>query len=215
MKTFLTLAALATFSMATAQKTTPLKDFKSLTVGADLKVTIVKSNENKLVTNNVEEDELQIEVKNGTLILNGDANNIILYYKSALENIVAASDAQISGIDEIKTPSLSVTAASDAKVSLHINVKNLSTAANSDAVVTLTGIASDHQASFASDAVFNGQELVTQNTSIALSSDARGVITAKGTVKAVVSSDGSLKIYGHPKNVTETKGSDAHIEVVD
>lgn len=214
MKTFLTITALAAISLATAQKTTQLKEFKSVTIGADLKVTLVKSTENKLVTNNYEDDELQVEVKNGTLILNGDANNITIYYKNALENIVAAADAQITGTDEIKTPSLSVTAASDAKVSLNINVKNLSTAANSDAVVTLTGTATDHHASFASDAVFKGQDLITENTSISLSSDASGVITARGSVNAVVSSDGSLKIYGNPKKVTETKGSDAHIEVV-
>lgn len=214
MKTLFAIAALATVSLAAAQKTTELKDFKSLTVGADLKVTLVKSSQNKIVAGNAGDDELEIKIEGGSLTLNGDARDVTVYYKDVLESITAASDAHITGTDEIKAASLSITAASDAVVSLKVNVKNLSTAANSDAVVTLSGTATDHQASFASDAVFNGQELVTENTSIALSSDASGVITARGNVKAVVSSDGSLKIYGNPKKVSETKGSDARIVVV-
>jgi len=214
MKTILAITSLAAFNLAAAQKTTELKDFKSLTIGEDMHVNLVKSNQNKVVTNDIEESELEIEIKGGMLTLKGDDNNVTLYYKDALESVTAASDSEIIGTDEIKTASFSITAASDAKVALKLNVKKLTTTANSDAVVTLTGSAGEHDATFSSDAVFNGQELLTENTSIVLSSDASGVITAKGTVNATVSSDGSLKIYGNPKKVNQTKGSDAQIVVV-
>lgn len=214
MKTLLAITALAAFNLAAAQKTTALNDFKRLTVGADLHVKLVKSNENKLVTEGAEEGELEIDNERGRLTINGDAGQITLYYKDAPESITAASDAEVYGNDEIKTAQLSITAASDAKVDLRVNVQRLSTTANSDAQVSLTGKASEHQVALSSDARLHGQDLLTENTNIVMSSDASADITANGNVKATVSSDGSLKIYGNPKHVDQVKGSDASIVVV-
>lgn len=213
MKTLLSIAALAAFNLATAQNITGLKDFNNLTVGADLNVTLVKSNVNKLVVSG-DSKELQIQNEGGSLVLGGEAGAITVYYKSALENIVAGSDAVVTATDEIKSLTLSVTAGSDAKVSLNVNVKNLSTAAGSDAKVTLSGSAGNHAAAYASDAKLNAKELATDDTDIVMSSDASGDISAKGNVNATVSSDASLHIYGNPKNVAQVVGSDARIVVV-
>ena len=213
MKTLLAITALAAINLAAAQKTTSLKDFNSLTVGADLHVTLVKSNENKLVASGGD-DELQVQNEGGTLVLGGDAGSVTVYYKGSLENIVAGSDATVTATDEIKSNALTVTAGSDAKVILKVNVQTLTTAAGSDAHVTLSGKAGKHNAAYASDAQLNAKELATENTDIVMSSDASGDITAKGNVNATVSSDGSLKIYGNPKNVAQVVGSDAEIVVV-
>jgi len=213
MKTLLALAALATFNLAAAQKTSVLKDFNSLTVGADLNVTLVKSDENKLVTSG-EDEELQVQNTGSGLVLGGEAGTITLYYKGTLESIVAGADAVITTTDEIKSGTLSITAGSDARVMLAVNVKNLTTAAGSDAQVTVSGKAVNHTATYASDAQLNAKDLATENTTVVMSSDASGDITAKGNVTATVSSDGSLKIYGNPKNVSQVTGSDAQVVVV-
>jgi hypothetical protein len=214
MKAFYVMAALAAFNLAAAQKTIQLKEFKGLAVGADTKVTLVKSTENKLVVNGGDDEELGVENEGGFLTLNGADFDITLYYKNSLESISAASDAQVYSKEEINIKDFSITAASDAKVELTLNVKKLHTTAASDAQVILTGKATDHDATLSSDADLKAEDLLTENANIVLSSDASAVITAKGIVNATVGSDGSLKIYGKPKKVNEVKGSDAQIVVV-
>lgn len=213
MKALLALTALAAFNIAAAQKTIELKDFKSVTVGADTKVTLVKSSQNKLIVKGNDE-ELDIKNEGNTLIINGEELDITVYYKNNLESVLAASDASVYGKDEINAKEFSITAASDAKVELKLNVKKLNTAAASDAKVILTGKAQEHDAAIASDADLQAKDLTTENTNIVLSSDGSAVITAKGIVNATVSSDGSVKIYGGPKKVNEVKGEDGEIVVI-
>lgn len=215
MKTVLAITALITFQLAAGQKTIELKDFNNVNVGADAKVTLVKSSQNKLVVNGSDDDDLSVLDEGGFLTINGGEDlELTLYYKDNLESISAASDAEIRGKDEIKSTELTITAAADAKIELVINVKKLHTTVSSDAVVTLTGKATEHDAVVSSDANLKGQYLVTENTNIVLSTDGIAAVSAKGIVDAAVSTDGSLKIYGNPKKVNEVTSTDGHIMIV-
>lgn len=216
MKTLLAITALVSFQFAVGQKTIELKDFKNLYVGADSKVTIKKSSQNKLVINGSDEDDdLSIVNEGGSLKLNGGEDlDITLYYKDGLESISVEADAEVTGKDEIKAKEFTITAAADAKIELVLNVKKLNTKASSDAIVILTGKAEEHKAVVSSDANFKGEYLQTENTSILLSSDGTASILVKGIVDANVSTDASLKVYGNPKKVNEITSTDGHIKIV-
>ncbi|MFL9845170.1 GIN domain-containing protein [Flavobacterium rhizosphaerae] len=215
MKTLFTAAALAAFCLINAQQTIGIKPFKSISVGPDMNITMIKSNQNKVVINDADDDndELQVVDNGESLTLNGDGTATV-YYTEDLENITVAPDSNFSCNDEIKSNSLNLTAASDAIVTLAVNVKTLNTTANSDAVVTLIGKAKRHVANYSSDAVLNAKELETQDTIITLSSDAGAAITVKNTVDATVNSDAALTIYGNPGKVKQSKGEDAEITIV-
>jgi len=217
MKSLYVLTALAAFNLVAAQKTTQLKDFKSLTIGEDMKVKLVKSTENKLVSQgggDDDDDEIKIVNEAGALVLNGDDNDVTLYYKDALVSVIVGSDSQLNGDDEIKTKEFKLVASEDAIVRLNLNVDKLATVVSADAVVTLTGKAKDHNATLSEDAVLKGTDFLTENTSITLSPDAAANINAKGVVNAFVGEDGSLKIHGNPKKINQSKGDDASIVVV-
>ena len=79
MKAFYVMAALAAFNLAAAQKTIQLKEFKGLAVGADTKVTLVKSTENKLIVNGGHNEELDVENVGGFLNINGTHFDITFY----------------------------------------------------------------------------------------------------------------------------------------
>jgi Putative auto-transporter adhesin, head GIN domain len=209
MKTFLAIAVLAACQFATAQKTQELKDLKRITVGSDMKLTLVKGTENKLVFEGNEE-ETDVDYKDGSLQINGGGNATV-YYKNELESITAGSDAHVTGSDEIKGRSFTLTAGSDSEVQLNLNVKDLTVAAGSDASITLRGKADKTQVAAGSDAQFNGKGLSVADANVTLGSDAEGSITAKGTVNATVTSDAQLTIYGNPKKVNESKSGDAEI----
>lgn len=213
MKALYALAALTVFNIVSAQKTTDLKDFKSLTIGQDMKVELVKSTQNKLVVNSDDDGEIEIDNKDGHLAINGDAT-VVVYYKDVLENIVAGADSQIFSDNEINAKEFRLTAGADANVKFKMNVQKLYTQADADSQITLTGKATEHFATLSSDVQMTASDLITENSTVTLSSDAQASINATGTVNAVVSSDGSVKIYGNPKKVNEVKGSDSEIVVV-
>lgn len=57
MKTIYTMATLAFFGLASAQKTIEIQEFKSLAISGDVTITLVQSNENKLVIDGVSQDD--------------------------------------------------------------------------------------------------------------------------------------------------------------
>jgi len=64
MKSLHVLTALAAFNFVSAQKTISLDNFKGIDIGEDMKVILVKSNENKLVTTNDDNDEVKVSNHN-------------------------------------------------------------------------------------------------------------------------------------------------------
>ena len=210
MKSIFILVAVALSQFAVAQKTVELKEFKNLIIGSDTKVTMVKANRNYLIINDDEGNDVQNEA--GSLALGSDGN-YVLYYNCDIQNITVSSDAVLTCDEEIKTKVLNITANSDAVVKMEVNVKQLNTVADSDAEVTLKGKAVSHSATFSSDAVLNAKNLITKISNIVFSSDAEGVITAKETVNARVSSDASITIYGNPDTVNKDINDAAEIIV--
>lgn len=214
MKTIVTMALLALSPLCMAQKTIELNDFKSLAVGSDTHVTLVKSNQNKLVIEgNDEDEEVQVQNEGGYLALQGEGT-LTLYFKGKLEGIAAGSDSKVWCKDEIKADNFNLAAGSDAEVELKLNVTTLVTAAASDAQVTLTGKAKNHNAAIASDAKLQAEDLDTTDTTITASSDGEAHISAKGTVNATVNSDAEITIHGKPKKVNENASGDGKITVV-
>jgi Putative auto-transporter adhesin, head GIN domain len=212
MKTIYITAALAFFGLASAQQTIKIEDFKNLAVSGDVVLTLVQSNESKLViAGNEEDNEIEVSQAGGSLAIDGEGK-ATLYYKKSFENLAAAGDAVVTGKDEIKVKTLAIAVDSDAHVELNINVTALATAVANDAVVTLTGSAVDHNVSVDSDAVLNAEKLKTTNTTVTAVNDAIANITATGTVNATADSDAVIEIYGNPAVVNEKSTNDAVIK---
>jgi hypothetical protein len=212
MKVLLTLAVLAAAQFATAQKTVQLKEFTSVALSGDIKLSLIKSSENKAVIEQ-DDEEIQVQSDGNSLAISGDGT-LVVYYTAAIENISAGADTVVVSNDEIKGKSFNLSAAADSKVKLNLNVKKLNVAAAADSQVNIDGKAEILVAAVASDAQFNVKELSAGDVQIVLASDAQALITAKGTVDATVASDGQLTIYGNPKKVNEVKSGDAEINIV-
>ena len=211
MKKIFLFVALVAFSFAFSQETIKLKKFKNLLIDSDSKVTIIKSGKNELLIKNAEDSNV---VNQGNTLVLGSDGNFVLYYDGDIENITIASDALLTGNDEIKVNNLTITADSDAVVKLKVKVKHLQTTASSDAEITLSGKAVNHTAFFSSDAELHAKELITENTDIVLSSDAVAMIYVTKNVNAQANSDAEITIYGNPKKVNQNVSDDGEIIVV-
>ncbi|KOS07065.1 hypothetical protein AM493_14250 [Flavobacterium akiainvivens] len=212
MKTFYITAALAFFGMASAQQTIKVEEFKNLAVVGDVVLTLVESNESKLVVDGNEEDnEIEVHQEAGNLVITGDGK-ATLYYKKGFQRLAASSDAAVTGKDELKVKELSISVHQDAHVELNVNVTALLTAASGDAVVTLTGSAVDHSIRVDSDAVLDAEKLKTTNTIVTAVNDAVANITASGVVNATADADAVIAIHGSPETINETATNDAVIK---
>jgi len=212
MKTLLTLALLALSPLCMAQKTIELEGFKNIVVGTDTKLTLVKSNQNKIVIEGNEE-ELRVKNEGGSLTIDGDGA-ATLYYNGKLDGIIAGTDCKVIGQDEISAGNFNLVAGSDTEIVLNITADVVTTAAGSDANVTLKGKVKKHHATVGSDATLNAKGLDTQDTDINVGSDGQASVTVKDNVNAVAGSDADIKIYGAPKNVKKTPSGDATITIV-
>ncbi len=212
MKTLFAIAAVAVCQLAAAQKTQDFKELKRIAVGGDLQVNMVKDSQNKLVFS--DESEMgEIRYENGTLHIEGDGT-ATLYYKDGLESLTVGSDVKLAANDEIKAKTFTLNTGSDSQISINFNVADLRVTAGSDAQIKLRGSSANVKFTLGSDVQLDAQDLSSQDVTVTMASDAQVSITAKGMVNAVVGSDGHLTIYGNPKNVRETKGSDAKITLV-
>lgn len=213
MKALYICLSLMAFQWASAQKTTELKDFKNITIKGDLEIQLVHGKENKLISSGNEDEGIEVSYENGGLSLDGQGK-AVLYYKNDLESILAGSDIHLAGGDAIKGKSFMLTAGSNSQIALTFNVASLQVTAGSDTEIALKGSAKEMRVTAGSDSQLHTRELSADNVTITLGSDADAMITAKGVVTATVGSDGSLKIYGSPKKVNETKSDDAEITVM-
>lgn len=212
MKSFLAIAALVIFQFADAQKTIELEPFKRITIGSDIKLDLVKSNDDKLVFNS--EETFEVEYNNDdNLVLNGEGN-ATLYYKNDIESITLGSDAILTCKDEINGKNLQLTAGADSKATLSVNLQELQITAGSDAKVVINGKAKRMSATIGSDADYNSEKLNVEDVTINIGSDGKGTITATGMLTTAVGSDGYLKVYGKPKKVSQIKDSNAKIIIV-
>ncbi|MGQ2983666.1 GIN domain-containing protein [Flavobacterium sp.] len=212
MKTLFAIAAVALCQLALAQHTQEFKELKRIAIKGDLAVTLVKDSQNKVVFGEGSEPG-DIKYDNGSLYLEGDGT-ATLYYKDALESLTVGSDVKVVGKDEIKSKTFTLATGSDSKVAVSFNVSELSVTAGSDAQIALKGKSANAKFTVGSDVQLDAKELESQDVLVTMASDAQVMINAKGEVSAVVASDGQLTIYGNPKNVKETKGSDAKITLV-
>ena len=212
MKTLYVCAALALFQLASAQQEQEFKQINRITVNGDIQITLVKDSKNKLVFSDGSEPG-EIEYSNGTLQLEGEGR-ATLYYKDELESLTVGTDVKLAANDEIKTKSFTLTTGSDSQVAANINAAELRVTAGSDAQIALRGTSANVRLTLGSDVQLDAQDLNSQDLAITMASDAQATVSAKGEVSAVVGSDGQLTIYGNPKNVRETKGSDAKIRLV-
>ncbi|QYJ69039.1 head GIN domain-containing protein [Flavobacterium litorale] len=223
MKTFLLLAAIATFQFATAQKTYELDSFNKIAISgdADMELQLVKSSENKLVISGADNEDLsddfRVSSAGGYLAISNDYDDLemIVYYTDDINEMTVSGDVEITCEDTIKSRNFMLSANSDVVVQLKVDTNNFTLVAASDAEITLSGSARNFNAAVASDAELNGNELKTKNNcSIAIASDGEASIYCKGNVDATVASDGELTIYGNPRNVNESKSSDAEITIM-
>lgn len=221
MKKLLIGAAILVAQMSFGQVTKELGDFDTVKVYDKLSVKLVQSSENKVVIKGARETELEAVNKNGILkirmpfpkLLSGNDLEVTLYYKH-IELIDVNEGAQVTSKETLKATSFKVSAQEGGKINVDLDVDKLNVSSVSGGEITLTGKASNQDASLGAGGYLLASKLATSQTKVSVSAGGKADVNASTLVDAKVSAGGSIYIYGKPKQINQKTVLGGKIEEV-
>jgi hypothetical protein len=221
MKKLLIGAAILFVQMTFAQVTKEVGDFDTVKVFDKLHVKLVASSDNKVVIKGARESEVEVVNKKGILklrmpfpkLLSGDDLDITLYYKH-IELIDVNEGGMVSTKEPIKSTSFKVSAQEGGKINVDLDVEKLKVSSVSGGEITLTGKASNQDASLGAGGFLLASKLVTSQTTVSVSAGGKADVNATTLVEAKVSAGGSIYIYGKPKQINQKTVFGGKIEEV-
>ncbi|MDW8849511.1 head GIN domain-containing protein [Flavobacterium sp. MMLR14_040] len=221
MKKLLIGAAILVAQMSFGQVTKELGDFDTVKVYDKLSVKLVQSSENKVVIKGARETELEAVNKNGILkirmpfpkLLSGNDLEVTLYYKH-IELIDVNEGAEVTSKETLKATSFKVSAQEGGKINVDLDVDKLNVSSVSGGEITLTGKASNQDASLGAGGYLLASKLSTAQTKVSVSAGGKADVNASTLVDAKVSAGGSIYIYGKPKQINQKTVLGGKIEEV-
>ena len=208
---------------AQKENTKELEKFTELKVYDRIVVSLVKSNENKLVITGDDKDEVNISNKNGLLkikmefdnFLDGNEAKATLYYTEELALLDANENAKIRSDETIKGDRVEIKTQEGGKIDLKINIKDLYTKSISGGEVTLTGSADKQEVMVNTGGKTYNKQLDTNETTVVVNAGGRADVKATDKVTAKVRAGGSIYIYGNPKSIEKDKVFGGKIKEID
>jgi len=221
MKKLLIGVAILFVQMSFAQITKEVGDFDEVKVFDKLHVKLVASSDNKVVIKGARESEVEVINKKGILkirmtmskLLSGDDLDITLYYKH-IELIDVNEGALVTSTEPVKATSFKVSAQEGGKINVDLDVDKLKVSSVSGGEITLTGKASNQDASLGAGGFLLASKLVTSQTTVSVSAGGKADVNATTLVDAKVSAGGSIYIYGKPKQINQKTVFGGKIEEV-
>jgi hypothetical protein len=219
-KLFIGVAILVA-QMSFGQVTKELGDFDSVKVFDKLSVKLVQSSENKIVIKGPREAEVEVVNKKGLLklrmpfpkLLSGDDLDITVYYKK-IELIDVNEGATVTSKEAIKSTAFKVSAQEGGKINVDLDVDKLNVSSVSGGEITLSGKASNQDASLGAGGFLFASKLITSQTKVSVSAGGKADVNASILVDAKVSAGGSIYVYGNPKQTNQKTVFGGKIEVV-
>lgn len=193
------------------QKTVNLDDFDEIKVFDQLNVTLVPSDENKMVITGTNQGNVETVNRNGLLKIriylteifkdNRDIK-VTLYFKE-LQSIDANEGSMVSCADTFKQIAMDFSAQEGARIEATIDVQKTSVKAFSGGIINLSGNAVNQKVSIHTGGILEAKDLVTSQTTITISAGGNAEINATTLVDAKVNAGGTIHIYGKPKQIKQ------------
>jgi len=205
---------LVTFAMFSqinfSQTTIKLENFDELKVFDQLNVTLVQSDENKVVVTGKNESSFEAVNKNGVLklrmtltkILSGADTKVTLYFKN-IKSIDANEGSIVSSKHVFKQTTMDLSSQEGANIDVELDTENTTVKLFSGGIMSLSGKAVTQKVTINSGGIFNAKNLETSQTTVSVSAGGSAEVNATILVDAKVKAGGSITIYGKPKEIKQ------------
>lgn len=199
-------------SVAFSQIQIPVSNFTKITTFDQIDVMLIRtSGESKVVLNGAGSDVAEVVVKNLELkirmpllkLLKGDNISATVYYNTDLIQFEANEGSRISSNDYFHGISLRFITKEAGQIQLKVEAGKINIRAGSGSKVTLSGTAKSQEVVTNTGAIYDGRQLITEQTSINSNAGGDASVHATDTVDAKILAGGVITIYGDPKHVTE------------
>lgn len=207
------LLFIGTTAIAQKANTKTFEKFTELKVYDRIIVSLVKSNENKLVITGDDKDEVNISNKNGLLkikmsfdnFMDGDEAKGTLYYTEDLTLLDVNENARITSEETFKGSKVDIKGQEGGLIDLKVALDEVYVRAVSGSEVTLSGSSTKQEVSVNTGGKAYCKDLNTTNTEVVVMAGGRADVKATEEVIAKVKAGGSIYIYGKPKNIKKDK----------
>ena len=197
-------------------------EFKTLKVYDLIEVELVKDNVNKVEITGRNAEDVVIVNKNGLLkikmslneIFDGNNIKIKLHY-TAVDVIDVNEGSKVFSNDTIEQFEIDLRAQEGASIKIPLKVSYANIKANSGGMVEATGTSTSQKVSLYTGGIYNGENLQTTKTDVAIKAAGEAHVTATDEVDVNIRAGGDVYIHGKPKNVTENKAFGGRVKYVD
>jgi hypothetical protein len=193
-----------------SQTTIKLDSFDEVKVFDQLNVTLIPSNENKVVIIGENQSKVEAVNKKGVLkirmtltkILSGSDSKITLYFKN-IKSIDANEGSIVSCKNTFKQITMDLSSQEGAMIEVDLDVDNATSKLYSGGIINISGKAVTQKCSISSGGILNAKNFETSQSTISVSAGGSAEINASTLVDAKVNAGGNIYIYGKPKEIKQ------------
>ncbi len=194
------------------EKEIAIGEFDELKVKDGIQVTLVPSDENKLIISGKHIDDVVVINKGKRLklrmktkrILSGFNTTAELFYSGNIEKIEAREGSFISSKDVLLQPLIELEIKEGAEIDLVLDVEKVDASAVTGGILTLKGAATNQDLIISTGATAKTKDLLTEQTSITINAGGNAYINASKVVQATVRAGGIVRVYGKPLQLNKT-----------
>ncbi|MEL0644372.1 head GIN domain-containing protein [Olleya sp. Ti.3.14] len=185
-------------------------DFNEVKVFDLIKVSLVKSDENKVMITGEDIDDVEIIIKNNTLKVrmkfdrsfDGTKTFVAVHYTD-LKVIDANEGAIVVGNELITQDSIELRAQEGASIIVGLDVNTVNVRAVSGGIVETRGKANTQDITLNTGGIYEGRDFETKNTTVKVRAAGEAEVKASDSVDARITAGGTIDIYGDPQIVTK------------
>ena len=198
-------------SLAFAQTERFIGDFNKVTSFDKIDVVLIFGTENKVILKGANSEEVELINNNGELKLRlpvekmfaGNTISATVYYKK-LAALEANEGSRISCETEIQAIGFDIITKEGAEIVLNNLVADkLKVRCGAGSIVTIKGAVKNQDILANSGAKYDGQDCITQQTSVTVNAGGIANVNATDIVDAKTRAGGTITIYGNPKQMNQ------------
>ncbi len=206
--TLLLFITLTTFAQNPKEK--KVGYFTTVKVFDLIHISLVKSNENKVIISGDDVEDVEIVNKNGILkvrmkfdkIFNGSKTFVAVHYTD-LKVIDGNEGAKIVGNELMEQDEIELKAQEGAILKIGLNVDKVSIKAISGGIIETSGKANSQTIVINTGGIYEGKEFETKNTSVKIRTGGEAEVNTSDVVDAKVTAGGNIYVYGNPSTLNK------------
>ena len=201
-------------------RTFSVNPFRVLKVNSGIIVNLIPSEENKIVIYGDRYNGVIIKEKGATLklkirlseLVNFDQPYVDLYYSENLEGIKIHQGALVEALRPLKSEKLILKTHEGSEFSGEIMGTELISKVHTGSLITLSGKVDKHFLKIRTGGVCKAQDLITDQSNVAVFAGGTGKVYSENKVSARVSFGGYIHLYGSPKEINASRNFGGHIQ---